>query len=235
MDFYRNLRNIWLGSMGVLAVIVAGWLVFAHYYRSPLDPQTQLSPSMIEKNSRQAGIWSVGRPEARLPLLQDIGGDFTLTGPAGTAISLQDYRGKVVLLYFGYTTCPDACPLTLGEMKQVLHLLGEKRPQVQPLFISFDPERDTPAHLRTYLAHFDPAFVGLTGNPEAIAQIAKQYQTLYVKQEVGSSAGYLFAHSSYLYLIDQQGRVRQRYRPGTAVQDIARDIEYLLTGQNARN
>jgi protein SCO1/2 len=168
----------------------------------------------------------------KLPPLEDRGGDFTLTGHQGKKVRLQDYRGKVVLLYFGYTTCPDACPLTLIEMKQIMYLLGEQATQVQPLFISFDPERDTPEKLHTYLGYFDPSFVGLTGTPEAIAQVAKQYQVFYIKEEVDSAAGYLFAHTTALYLIDQQGRLRQRYRTGTPVEQMVQDVQYLLTLQN---
>ncbi len=232
MNFRTNSGKIFLAGI-ILACLSGGWILSVRQQVSQSNSETQLSFQDGDGFSL-TGVLGLGQLKAKLPPLKDIGGDFTLTGHQGDAISLRDYRGKVVLLFFGYTNCPDACPLALSEMKQIMHLLGEHATQVQPLFITFDPERDTPEHLQTYLAYFHPKILGLTGSPEAIAQVAKQYQVLYVKQEAESAAGYLFAHSTYLYLIDQQGQVRQRYRSGsTPVEQMVEDIQYLLTASNA--
>ena len=159
------------------------------------------------------------------------GGNFTLTSHHGDGakISLQDYRGKVVLLTFGYTHCPDICPMTLTRLQQVIKLLERRHDEIQALFVTFDPERDTPEHLKTYMAHFGPKFMGLTGAEADIAKVSRQYGVSYRKQESKSAAGYLFAHTDYVFVIDRQGDLRRRYNQDYSPKRIARDIQRLLS------
>jgi protein SCO1/2 len=165
------------------------------------------------------------------PMVTETVWDFTLTSHHGDnrKVSLQDYRGKVVLLTFGYTHCPDVCPMMLSRLKQLQGRLGNRHQEVQTLFITFDPERDTPARLQTYLALFDATFVGLTGTAKDIGAIARQYLTSFEKLDGTLAAGYLYDHSDYIYLIDREGRLRRRYRSEAPLKIIANDIKHLLT------
>jgi protein SCO1/2 len=137
-----------------------------------------------------------------------IGGDFTLTNHLGEKTSLSDFRGKVVVVNFGYTHCPDICPTTLADLNKVVKALGKKSESVQVFFITVDPARDTPAHLKTYMPHFNKAFIGLTGSKAEIQKVAGKYSAAFQKQESGSKAGYLMAHTSFVYLLDRQGEVK---------------------------
>jgi protein SCO1 len=154
--------------------------------------------------------------------------DFTLTAHTGARVSLHDFRGKLVLLYFGYTFCPGICPTTLASVAQVLRQLGGKANQVQLLMISVDPARDTPERLATYVQHFHPSFVGLTGSTTDIAAVAPLFGIYYEKQESTDATSYWVDHSSTLMVIDQQGIMRFIIPFGTAVQDMAADVAFLL-------
>jgi len=154
--------------------------------------------------------------------------DFTLTAHTGERVSLHDFRGKLVLLYFGYTHCPGICPTTLANVAQVLHRLGARANQVQLLMISVDPERDTPDKLAAYVPHFHPSFIGLTGSTEEIAAVAPLFGIYYEKQEGTIDTGYLVNHSPTLMVVDQQGIMRLIIPFNTAVQDIAADVASLL-------
>ena len=121
---------------------------------------------------------------------ENFGGNFSLTGPDGKIISLEDFRDKLVLVYFGYTFCPDVCPITLSKLKLVMLDLGEKSEDVQVIFISIDPERDSYKRLKDYVPYFHPTFIGLTGSEADITAVAKKYQTIFIKQKVESEAGY---------------------------------------------
>jgi protein SCO1/2 len=157
--------------------------------------------------------------------------DFTLTTPDGTAFRLSHHRGKVVVLSFGYTFCPDVCPTTLVELAQVKGLLGEAAKRVQVVFITLDPERDTPERLGLYTRAFDPSFIGLTGSPEQLARVRHAYRVMAEKQAVpGTSAAYLIAHSAYVYVIDPQGQLQLLFLFGTGIEAMAQDIKHLLEG-----
>ena len=157
-----------------------------------------ISAQEIE-GSEDAGT-NLKKPE----FYENFGGDFSLTGPEGKTVSLEDFRNKVVLIYFGYTFCPDVCPITLSNLKLLMLDLGEKTKDVQVIFISIDPERDTYEKLNDYVPYFHPTFIGLTGSEEDIATVAKKYQTFYLKQKVESEAGYLMAHTDVVILVDQK-------------------------------
>ena len=159
---------------------------------------------------------------------ENFGGDFSLTGPEGKTVSLEDFRKKLVLIYFGYTFCPDVCPVTLSNLKLLMLSLQEKAEDVQVIFISIDPERDTYQKLKDYVPYFHPTFIGLTGSEAELALVAKKYQTFYLKQKVESEAGYLMAHTDVVILVDQNGRYRGRYKSKFDMDKLTTDVRWLL-------
>ena len=154
--------------------------------------------------------------------------NFTLTGHNGQPVSLDDYKGKVVLLYFGYTTCPDVCPTTLAELHAAIQTLGNRAKDVQVMMITVDPERDTVPVLAEYMPHFDASFIGLTGTPEQIAEIATYYGVAYERSDEPSALGYLVNHTATVATLDRKGYVRVIFPFNTPARDIAADVEYLL-------
>jgi protein SCO1/2 len=135
-----------------------------------------------------------------------IGGPFHLTDDKGHAVTAADYRGRWMLVYFGYTDCPDDCPLTLQKMAVALRKLGPLAEKVAPLFITVDPARDTPARLASYLGNFDPRIVGLTGNDAQIAAAAKAYRVYYAPAEHEKSGADIIGHSTFVYLMNPAGK-----------------------------
>ncbi|MFN3742766.1 MAG: SCO family protein [Anaerolineales bacterium] len=154
--------------------------------------------------------------------------DFTLQAADGRMVSLRDFRGKYVLLYFGYTFCPDVCPASLGNLAVALRRLGEKANQVQVIMISVDPERDTPEKMAEYVSHFHPSFIGLSGDAQEIARVAALYGIFYEKQEVESSAEYLVNHTATIMVIDREGRLKLIWPFGVTPDEIVADLKYLL-------
>lgn len=175
-----------------------------------------------------AGWAGPGLMAAELPVNNRLGGDFQLQSTVQDKAGLQAFRGKVVLLNFGFTQCPDVCPMVLTRMARVLDALGDRRSAVQPLFVSFDPERDTLARLQEYLAYFGKDFIGMTGTPEQVAQVTKQYGVVYLPQKSASAAGTLFAHGDHIYLLDQQGRVRALFSRSESIDNMVDAIESLF-------
>ncbi len=159
----------------------------------------------------------------------NLGGEFTLEAGSGS-VSLSDFRGKVVPIYFGYTFCPDICPTTLGAMTAAIgKLTPEEQAQVQGLFISVDPERDTPQRVSEYAGHFHPRIEGLTGSPEAIADIAKRYFVIYEKVPMEDSAmGYAVDHSSIVYVVGKNGVVNSLVHHGSTPDDILESLRTAL-------
>ena len=154
--------------------------------------------------------------------------DFTLTGAGGQQVSLSDLRDKVVVLYFGYTFCPDVCPTTLTDMKQVMKLLGKKADDVQFIMVSVDPERDTPEKLNEYVTYFDPRFIGLTGTPEEVVTAATPFGVIFEKHEGTAATGYLVDHTATLSVIDKDGRMRLLFPFDADPKDIAADLQHLI-------
>jgi protein SCO1/2 len=154
--------------------------------------------------------------------------DFRLVSHTGQRVSLSDYRGKLVLLYFGYTFCPDVCPATLSEIAGAMKLLGEDADDIQLVMISVDPERDTPEKLAEYVAHFNPSFLGVTGTQDEISEIATFYGIFYEKNEGSAATGYLVDHTATVTVVDQDGHVKLIFPFGTPAEAIAEDLEYLL-------
>lgn len=153
--------------------------------------------------------------------------DFALTSHSGEEVHLKDFRGQVVLIYFGYTFCPDACPATMNELKTMREELGDRADRVQVLMVTVDPERDTPEALAEYLGHFDDAFLGLTGTEEQILAAATPLGVYYSKSEGSAATGYLVDHTTSLVAVDQDGYLRLIYSHGTPGEDIAEDMRYL--------
>ena len=161
------------------------------------------------------------------PLAGAIGGPFQLVDQNGRTVTEADLRGKWSLIYFGYTHCPDACPTTLNEIAIALDDLGPKRDAVRPVFITVDPERDTPEVLKSYVTSFDAPILALTGTPEAVAQAAKYYRVYYAKHpEPGGD--YSMDHSSVIYVMDPEGRFTATFTPESSPEDIAARLKKLL-------
>jgi cytochrome oxidase Cu insertion factor (SCO1/SenC/PrrC family) len=154
----------------------------------------------------------------------DVGGPFTLTDQDGKKRSLSDFRGKYVLIYFGYSFCPDVCPTTLGVVAEALDRLGTDANRIVPVFITIDPERDTPSVLKTYMAAFGPRFVGFTGSPSEIAAVEKSYR-VYAKKSPIKGGGYGVDHSSVLYLMGPDGRLVSFYDELIPPKDLAKDLK----------
>jgi protein SCO1/2 len=155
--------------------------------------------------------------------------EIELPASTGGTFNLSSQTGKIVLIFFGYTSCPDVCPTTLSETKKVKQILGEDAKDIQVVFITVDPERDTQERLASYLSLFDPDNIGLTGTDNQLGQVWQDYGVFReIDTESQTEAGYLVNHSSRLYLIDQQGNLRLTYAYGSLPEDIAADIDYLL-------
>lgn len=158
----------------------------------------------------------------------DYGKDFALTDQYGHLRRLEDFRGKVVLLFFGYTHCPDVCPTTLAALAQVVRGLGPDAARVQVLFVTLDPERDTRAVLGPYVAAFDPSFLGLRGDVETTRRTAKAFKIFYQKEPGDTPGNYSLDHSSQTYVFDTKGRLRLFERAGEITTDLPHDIRILL-------
>jgi protein SCO1/2 len=158
------------------------------------------------------------------------GRDFQLVDQNGQQRTLADFKGKVVAVFFGYTYCPDVCPTTLGEFAMVAKELGADASRVQVLFVTVDPERDTPAVLVKYVPAFNPAFLGLTGDPGTIERTAKEFKIFYQKQPL-PGGGYSVDHTAGSYIYDPAGRLRLFASYGAGAPKLAHDIRLLLKGQ----
>jgi protein SCO1 len=198
-EIIMRMRYIGLGGLAVILFLVL--LVGIGWYRSG-------SPEKV----------SIGTP--------NIGGPFTLTDGDGRTVTDQTYRGKWLLVYFGYTYCPDACPTGLNNIAGALKLMGGDADRIQPLFITVDPARDTAAAMKAYVAAFDPRIAGLTGTPDQIAAVARAYRAIY--QRVGEGEDYTMDHSVAIYVMDPEGKYSTVLRHSLAPKEIAAALEELL-------
>jgi protein SCO1/2 len=156
------------------------------------------------------------------------GGDFTLTSYRGP-VALSDYRGKVVMLYFGYTWCPDICPTNLALISTTLSALNDvEREQIQPLFVSVDPDRDTPQRLKEYVEYFHPSLLGLTGSKSEIDEITGRYGAAYRIVDKKLDEPYVVDHSADTYIIDQQGKLIRRMAHGSSPEEMLGALRPLL-------
>jgi protein SCO1 len=160
----------------------------------------------------------------------NIGGPFTLVNDNGKTVSNRDFLGKYMLVYFGYTYCPDVCPTTLNSIAQAMGKLGAKANQVQPIFITVDPQRDSPAVMKRYVSAFSPSLVGLTGTPAQIAAVAKEYRVYYAKHVTGPGPNdYSMDHSSIIYLMGPDGRFIAPIAANDSGAQMAKDIAKRLS------
>lgn len=176
-------------------------------------------------------VFEIARPYAYQGSLIDPpppAADFTLTDQNGNSFKLSDQRGKVVLIFFGYTNCPDVCPVTLSQFKQVRQKLGDNANDVRFVFITVDSERDTSGKLNKFLANFDPSIIGLTGDQAALDAVYKSYGVAHEKVDVGSAAGYLVNHTAITYAIDKHGDWRLTYPFGIETDKIVQDLNHLV-------
>lgn len=196
---------IW-GALALLGGLLVGWLMI-QLLGGRLGPY-QFHGTVIQSPSPAA--------------------NFTLTGHTGEPVSLRDFRGKLVLLYFGYTYCPDVCPATLVELAKARAELGEGGDDVQVLMVSLDPLRDTPEQLAGYMAHFDPTFLGLTGSDTEITAAATPFGIFYEKHPGTVESGYLIDHTASVVALDRDGYLRLVYPFNTPGAAIAEDLAVLL-------
>ncbi|QIL44728.1 SCO family protein [Acidovorax sp. HDW3] len=160
----------------------------------------------------------------------DYARDLPLTDHNGQPRHLQDFHGKVVIVFFGYTQCPDVCPTSMQELAEAKQLLGADGERLQGIFVTVDPERDTPEVLKAYMANFDPSFLALRGTPEQLAAVAKDFKLYYKKVDGKTATSYTMDHSAGSYLYDPQGRLRVYHRYGSGAPALAEDARVLLQG-----
>lgn len=153
---------------------------------------------------------------------------FSLTDHNGQARTLADFKGQAVVVFFGFTQCPDVCPTSLTELAQAKQLLGEQGSRLQGLFISIDPERDTPAIMKEYMASFDPSFLALYAKPDELPALAKSFKVYYKKVDGPTPTSYTMDHSAGSYVFDPQGRIRIYHRYGSGAPALASDVKALL-------
>ncbi|MGV8997498.1 MAG: SCO family protein [Parvibaculaceae bacterium] len=158
-----------------------------------------------------------------------IGGPFTLTDESGKKVTDRDFAGQYMLVYFGFTSCPDVCPTELQAMTAALTTLGPKGDKIVPVFITVDPERDTPQVLGTYVKQFSPRLKGLVGTPDELAAVAKEYKVFYEKVKDDTTSGdYTMDHSSVVYLMGPDGKFLTFFGPGTTPDEMAAKIKTLM-------
>jgi len=174
-----------------------------------------------------AALWRLGDRYGPSSGTAAIGGPFVLTDQNGRPRSDRDFHGRFVLLYFGYSFCPDVCPTTLAKIASALGKLGPQADRFVPIFITVDPARDTPSVLKSYLAAFGPQFVGLTGKPSDIAKVAHSYRVYYAKHPL-AGGNYAMDHSSVIYLLDPDGNFVKAYDDDASPAALADDLKKQL-------
>ena len=194
----------------------------------------RLAAAALAAAALAAGALTAGcSPEAPKFRTSDITGStfgkaFALTDHTGRAVTLADYRGKAVVMFFGYTQCPDVCPTTLATLAATMKALGPDADRVQVLFVTVDPERDTQALLAQYVPAFDPRFVGLYGDAAATERVAKEFKVLFQKQPGATPGSYTVDHSAGVFMFDPQGRLRLYASHGQPPDAFAHDLSALL-------
>lgn len=157
-----------------------------------------------------------------------LGKDLLMVDTEGQTRTLADYQGKVLMIFFGYTQCPDVCPTAMAQAAQTMELLGTQAEEVRVIMISVDPERDTPEILGAYVQAFDPGFIGLTGSPEQLQKTASSFKAFYAKEPGPTPDQYGMNHASSFYLMDREGEARALIRSDATPEDMAHDIRLLL-------
>ena len=204
----------------LLVVLLGGTWAYAWVTRAPGE-------SLGEAFAARLALLLGGQPGSpaaggiQLPQGLVLGGPFSLVDQTGKAVTEQDFAGKWMLLYFGYTYCPDVCPTELGTIAAAMDALGPQAEKVVPALITVDPQRDTPAQLAEYVSRFHPRMQGLTGTAEQVAEVARRYRVYYARVNRADTTEYLMDHSSFVYLVGPDGRVRSLFRPEAGPDEIA--------------
>lgn len=198
-----------VAALGAFALVGASAALWGPTRTAPPEPQRAVM---------RAGAFNPARSAP----------DFSLAGSDGAPIELEQYRGKVVLMSFGFTYCAAVCPTTLATLAQAREILGDDGDKVQVIFVTVDPARDSVAHMRDYLSSFGEGFIGVTGSEEALAAVRRQYGVTAVRQ--GDGPDYAMAHTSSIFLIDPDGQLRGVMPFGHDAADFVHDIRFLLKG-----
>ncbi len=218
------MRIIQRSAIALIVVLCSFWAVIWLGRHDGESPGAFLSRMMGASIATEAET-SVG---IALPPGVTIGGPFSLTDHTGKAVTEADYRGKWMLVFFGFTYCPDVCPTELQKVSAALDLLGDRAAKIAPILISVDPERDTPEILSDYVKLFDDRMIGLTGTPAQIADVARAYRAYYAKIAPRGDAPYLMDHSSYLYLMGPDGGIQAIFPYTATAEDIAAGISQRM-------
>ena len=209
------LRIIRLTALGLIAAIALGWAV------------AWLRPDLVGRAVQTA---SSGFAGVNISGSVSVGGPFALVDSDGQPVTNETYRGRWMLIYFGYTFCPDVCPTELQVVANALDLLGADAAKVAPIFITVDPARDTVAALAEYVKLFDPRLIGLTGTEAQVTAAARAYRVYYAKATPKDMTTYLMDHSSFIYLMGPDGSFRALYRQGTTPLELANAVRAKMAG-----
>ena len=215
-------------SIALVLLIASLWAVawFSQDESETLgDSFSRLAATLL---GNEAAVPSTGG--VQLPQGMTLGGPFALTDHTGRAVTETSFGDQFLLVYFGFTYCPDVCPTELGTIAAAVDALGDDAARVTPMLITIDPERDTTAALADYVSRFHPRMVGLTGTPEQVAAAARAYRVFYAKVNRPEATQYLMDHSSFIYLVGPDARVRALFRPETSPDAIAQAVRGQLRG-----
>ncbi len=206
-------------ALVLLAVALAGGAAAFFQFREKPAEETRREGAARLMNELMSGKTAVGGP-------------FTLEDQHGKRRSLADFRGKLVLLYFGYSFCPDVCPTDLAAIAQLIRMLGAEGDELQPVFVTLDPERDTRELLRGYVAAFHPRFVALRGSEDEVRRVATAYKVYFEKVRPPGSGVYLVDHMAFVFLLDREGRYVAFFPPGTSADRMAVMVREVLANAN---
>ena len=213
----------------LLVLLLGGTWAYAWVTRAPGE---SLGDAFAGRLALLFGTSPTGGPNLgglQLPQGMSLGGPFTLVDQTGRTVTERDFAGRWMLVYFGYTYCPDVCPTELGTIAAAVDSLGPLAEKLVPALVTIDPQRDTPAQLADYVARFHPRMIGLTGSPEQVAEAARRYRVYFARVNRAEAGDYLMDHSSFVDLVGPDGRVRSLFRPEASPDDIAAAVRVQLT------
>lgn len=225
------LRRIMIRAVRIISVLLVlllgGVWAMAWFGRAPGE---SVADAFLRRIATITGMEMPAPSAGGIQLAQGValGGPFTLVDHTGRTVTERDFAGRVLLVYFGYTYCPDVCPTELGTVAAALDAMGPAGERVTPVFVTIDPERDTQAGMADYVSRFHPRMIGLTGTAEQIAQAARAYRVFYAKVQPRDTTEYLMDHSSFIYLVGPDGRVRSLFRPETTPEAMAAAVAAQL-------
>lgn len=220
------IRAIRIASVFLVALLGSVWAA-AWFTRTSGE---SIADAFMRQLARLTGAEMPAPSAGGVQLAQGVslGGPFTLVDQTGKTVTERDFAGRPMLVYFGFTYCPDVCPTELGTIAAALDAMGPAGERVTPVFISIDPERDTPQAMADYVARFHPRMVGLTGSAEQVAQVARAYRVYYAKVQPRDATAYLMDHSSFIYFVGPDSRVRSLFRPESTPEAIAAAVNAQL-------